>query len=81
MGGEGGVDRRRSHPSSGGASRVETRLLDGTQLTDYETAHNRAGDPTYQTDLPDTCAACWARAEAAEEAVRAEAEARVDGQP
>jgi len=70
MGGEGGVDRRRSHPLSA-QSRMEMLTGDGIHLTDHQTAHHRAGDPDYTLRIPETCAACWAEAVAEAEAAAA----------
>jgi len=54
-------NQRRSH-SSIPESAMELRT-DGHNLYDYRTAHHRAGDPDYQTTLPETCVKCHRQAE------------------
>ena len=45
------------HEATGNQSRVE--FDDGGQLFyDYRTAYYRAGDPDYQTPIPEMCAKC-----------------------
>jgi len=39
---------------------------DGSIRYDYHTAHNRVGDPDYQTPIPETCVKCARQAEEAE---------------
>ena len=64
--------QRRSPHSSVPESQMEMMLADGTILTDYKTAHHRAGDPSYQTLLPETCSKCRKQKAEAVEAARPE---------
>jgi len=60
-------NHRRSH-SLNRESRMDMELVDGTSLSDYHTAHNRAGDPSYQTFLPEACVKCFRQAQIAQDA-------------
>ena len=52
---------------TGFMSKHEARYADGTTRSDYRTAHHGAGDPGYQTWLPETCTKCWQQLEAAQQ--------------
>ena len=65
------MDTQRRSPHSNVRESAMEMLLDGAIFTDYATAHNRAGDPTYKTFLPGSCAKCRKQAEEAEAAQRA----------
>ena len=47
------------HPQKAGTRSRKEFQVGARTLSDYQTAHSRAGDTSYQTPLPETCWECF----------------------